>query len=77
MAVVQRVSSARVASEGGGSSVRSPPAEAEPLYEALVAALRELGVPTRTGRFGADRELELVNDGPVTFVREERSPPSS
>jgi D-tyrosyl-tRNA(Tyr) deacylase len=55
----------------------APPTETEPLYEGFVAALRELGVPTRTGRFGAHMELELVNDGPVTFVLEERSPPPS
>ena len=44
------------------------PAVAEPLYEAFVAALRLLGVPVATGRFGADMQVELLNDGPVTFV---------
>ena len=43
---------------------------AEPLYERFVAALRSLGVPVATGRFGADMQVELVNDGPVTFVLE-------
>ena len=46
----------------------APPAVAEPLYEAFVAALKMLGVPVATGRFGADMQVELVNDGPVTFV---------
>ena len=48
----------------------APPAVAEPLYEGFVAALRSLGVPVETGRFGADMQVELVNDGPVTFVLE-------
>lgn len=46
----------------------APPAAAEPLYEALVAALKMLGIPVATGKFGADMQVELVNDGPVTFV---------
>lgn len=46
----------------------APPAVAEPLYEGFVAALRMLGVPVATGVFGADMQVELVNDGPVTFV---------
>lgn len=46
----------------------APPALAEPLYEALAAALKRLGVPVACGRFGADMRVELVNDGPVTFV---------
>lgn len=52
----------------------APPATAEPLYEAFVAALRGLGVPTATGRFAADMQVELVNDGPVTFVLETGGP---
>lgn len=47
------------------------PAQAEPLYERFAAALAQAGLPTATGRFGARMELELVNDGPVTFVLEE------
>jgi D-aminoacyl-tRNA deacylase len=41
---------------------------AVPLYEAFVQAVRALGVPVQTGRFGADMQVELVNDGPVTLV---------
>jgi D-tyrosyl-tRNA(Tyr) deacylase len=48
----------------------APPNEAEPLYEAFVAAARALGPTVVTGRFGARMEVELVNDGPVTIVVE-------
>lgn len=51
-----------------GFTGAAPPAIAEPLYEAFVVALKALGVPTATGRFAADMQVELVNDGPVTFV---------
>ena len=44
------------------------PEEAEPLYEAFAAALRELGVAVQTGVFGARMAVELINDGPVTIV---------
>ena len=44
------------------------PEVAEPLYERFCDALRELGVPVSTGRFGARMQVELVNDGPVTIV---------
>ncbi len=43
-------------------------AEAEPLYEQVCEALRALGVPVETGRFGGRMALALVNDGPVTIV---------
>ena len=43
------------------------PEIATPLYDRFVAALRERGVPTETGKFGAVMEVELVNDGPVTL----------
>jgi D-tyrosyl-tRNA(Tyr) deacylase len=46
----------------------APPAVAEPLYERFAAELRAVGLPVATGRFGADMQVELVNDGPVTFV---------
>jgi D-tyrosyl-tRNA(Tyr) deacylase len=52
----------------------APAKEAEPLYEAFVAALESLGLSTATGRFGAHMEVALVNDGPVTFFLEERRP---
>ena len=46
------------------------PEQAEPLVEAVVAHLRELGATVATGRFRADMQVELVNDGPVTLVLE-------
>jgi D-tyrosyl-tRNA(Tyr) deacylase len=44
------------------------PDTAEPLVEAFAQAMREAGVRTQTGRFGARMVVELVNDGPVTIV---------
>src|SRR5919201_2101766 len=49
----------------------APPDEAEPLYEHLGAALRDLRVPVETGVFGARMALGLVNDGPVTIILDE------
>jgi len=49
----------------------APGAEARPLYEAFVAALRAAGVRVETGVFGAMMDVALVNDGPVTFMLEE------
>lgn len=49
----------------------APPAQAEPLVGEFVAALRELGMATETGRFGARMLVELENEGPVTFHLEE------
>jgi D-tyrosyl-tRNA(Tyr) deacylase len=46
----------------------APPQVAVPLYEAFINAVRALGVPVATGRFGADMQVELVNDGPVTLI---------
>ena len=43
------------------------PEQAIPLYERFVALLRERGVHTETGEFGAMMDVELVNDGPVTL----------
>ncbi|MEW6337946.1 MAG: D-aminoacyl-tRNA deacylase [Acidobacteriota bacterium] len=50
----------------------APPAEAKPLVDALVAALRGRGVTVATGEFRTMMEVELVNDGPVTLVWEDR-----
>jgi D-tyrosyl-tRNA(Tyr) deacylase len=43
---------------------------AEPLVAAFADALRERGATVRTGVFGADMRVELVNDGPVTLLLE-------
>jgi D-aminoacyl-tRNA deacylase len=44
------------------------PEQAESLVEAVVDQLRSLGASVATGRFGADMQLTLVNDGPVTLI---------
>jgi D-tyrosyl-tRNA(Tyr) deacylase len=44
------------------------PEQAEPLVDAVVDELRVLGATVATGRFGADMQLALVNDGPVTLI---------
>ena len=46
------------------------PEQAEPLIDRFVAALRALGASVATGRFRADMQVELVNDGPVTLLLE-------
>jgi D-tyrosyl-tRNA(Tyr) deacylase len=46
----------------------APPEIAVPRYEAFVNAVKALGVPTATGRFGAMMQVELTNDGPVTLI---------
>lgn len=46
----------------------APPKEAESLLATLVTALRVRDLTVETGRFRARMEVELVNDGPVTFV---------
>ena len=43
---------------------------AEPLVDHLVATLRGRGASVETGRFGADMQVALVNDGPVTLIVE-------
>ncbi len=45
----------------------APAPVAEPLYEAVCAQLVQLGIPVEKGVFGADMEVTLVNDGPVTI----------
>ena len=47
----------------------APPAVAEPLYRQFVALVSELlAQPVPTGIFGADMQVSMVNDGPVTIV---------
>jgi len=50
-----------------GFSGGANPAEAERLYNYFVGCCREKGIATQTGRFAADMQVSLVNDGPVTF----------
>lgn len=51
-----------------GFALAAPPDVAEPMVDRFVARLREGGRKVATGRFGAEMELELVNDGPFTLV---------
>lgn len=50
-----------------GFSSAAPPLEGEAMYLAFAAALQSQGVKVATGRFGADMQVELINDGPVTI----------
>jgi D-aminoacyl-tRNA deacylase len=49
-------------------SAAAPRPISERLVEAFVAALRSLGAEVATGVFGADMQVALVNDGPVTLI---------
>lgn len=46
------------------------PDQAIPLYERFCAELRSRGLRVETGEFGAEMQVELVNDGPVTLILE-------
>lgn len=48
------------------------PAMAQPLYEKFNRLLQEQGIVVKTGIFGADMKVELLNDGPVTIVLDSR-----
>jgi len=44
------------------------PEKAIPLYEKFIQNMKDQGINTQTGKFGADMQVELVNDGPVTIL---------
>ncbi|MCI2425248.1 D-tyrosyl-tRNA(Tyr) deacylase [Candidatus Acetothermia bacterium] len=46
----------------------APPHEAEPLFMQFVDYIRKKGIAVQTGKFGAKMDVELINDGPVTFI---------
>ncbi len=50
-----------------GFSAAAPPAQARAMVDALLVALRARHAPVESGRFGADMQVHLVNDGPVTI----------
>jgi len=50
----------------------APPEMGAKLFDLLVDRVRSLGVPVATGKFGADMKVEIVNDGPVTFLVDSR-----
>ena len=51
-------------------SAAAPGPVAEPLVDAVVRALRDLGARVETGVFGVEMQVSLVNDGPVTLIVE-------
>lgn len=51
-----------------GFSTAMPPQEAEPLFTRLYGYLERAHSPVSGGSFGADMQVSLVNDGPVTFL---------
>jgi len=53
-----------------GFEEAAPRGPAKLLDEQFTTSLRSLGVPVKTGEFGADMEVSLVNDGPVTILLE-------
>lgn len=55
-----------------GYTDAAAPDEATRLYEAFAQELRVLGHDVKTGIFGANMQVELVNDGPVTIIMESR-----
>jgi len=56
-----------------GFDAAAPPERARALYEHFTQRLRETGLQTQTGLFQAHMEVELINDGPVTFLVESPS----
>ena len=50
----------------------APGDAARPLFDDVVARLRREGLPVETGEFGADMQVSLVNDGPVTILLDSR-----
>lgn len=53
-----------------GFSTAAPPAQAEMLFEQMVQMAKQRYANVQTGQFGADMQVQLVNDGPVTFMLE-------
>lgn len=53
-----------------GFSAAARPEIAEPLYQEFSKRLRLLGINTQNGIFGANMEVKLLNDGPVTLIAE-------
>ncbi len=50
-----------------GFSSAAPPEEAERLYQRFADVIRSQGIKTAQGRFGAEMQIALVNDGPITI----------
>ena len=52
--------------------VAAPGEQARPLFDLVVQRLRDVGVHTQTGTFGAEMHVTLTNDGPVTVLLDSR-----
>jgi len=50
------------------------PEDADHLYKSFAGLVRDMGIPVKTGRFGAMMAVSLINDGPVTIVIESPNP---
>lgn len=48
----------------------APPQIASELYEYFISQVKSFNIPVQTGKFGAMMDVELINDGPVTFMVE-------
>lgn len=48
----------------------APPQIANDLYEYFISQVKSFNIPVQTGKFGAMMDVELINDGPVTFMVE-------
>lgn len=55
-----------------GFSTAAAPTDGERFYEHFKAQIEGLGIPVASGRFGADMQVSLVNDGPVTIWLDSR-----
>ncbi len=51
----------------------APPSLSEPLYQYFIGLCRNSGLRVASGVFGADMQVSLVNDGPVTLIAEKNS----
>ena len=54
----------------------APPEQAEQLYLYFSQLLKNNNIPVKMGRFAAMMDVELINDGPVTFVMDSKSKPN-
>jgi D-tyrosyl-tRNA(Tyr) deacylase len=57
-----------------GFSQAMPPDEAKKMYGRFIRLLESSGLNVASGVFGAKMELEIINDGPVTFILEDETP---
>jgi len=75
MLVISNFTVAAATAQGRRPSLdgAAPPDEANRLFEEFVKQLRATGVPIETGRFGANMQVTLTNDGPATFILDSRT----